>query len=314
MAAQFAIADKVEWLGVFGQPARVEAGNFLQPSSLQHRVSTVVYALVQRFAFRLQANSQNTPSGEGCSSRAVNFGQRFFGQQADFDCANELLFVGESNSCSRLSIKPREHCVQVTRAVLCGRCAQALAQFLRAQRQIGEAFEQRPQIKPSANRENRQTRACPQIIQNFECAFAIAACGRLLSRIENVEQMMWNTRAFGQRRLRGANIKTAIQLSGIASNNFAAKFFGKENTERGFAGGVWPNNRKQRWITGKSCHQNRICQPRMMRMTSTTSASSRLPRTCWRTIFTAFSRMILRRKKRYRSVAASIGRLYRTIK
>src|SRR5258708_4096406 len=109
--------------------------------------------------------------------------------------------------------------------------------------------------------------------------------------------MMWNSRTFGQRRLRGANIKPAIELSGIASNNFAAKFFGKENTERGFAGGCWPNNRQQRWITGKSCHRNSMCQPRMMRMTSATAASSRLARTCWRTIFTAFSRMIIKTKE-----------------
>src|SRR6266478_5773956 len=127
--------------------------------------------------------------------------------------------------------------------------------------------------------------------------------------------MMRNTRAFGQGGLRGADVETSIELSGIASNNFTVEFLRKKNAERGFSRGCRPNNRQQRRISGENCHRKRMDQLRMMRVTNTIAVASRLPRTCWRTIFTAFAKMISQRAGRcYCSFAASIGRLYRKIK
>ena len=54
--AQFAVADEVERLGVGRNAAAHEAGNFLEPAAIEHRVDAALDALVQRGARRLQAD------------------------------------------------------------------------------------------------------------------------------------------------------------------------------------------------------------------------------------------------------------------
>src|SRR6267154_2689358 len=52
-----------------------------------------------------------------------------------------------------------------------------------------------------------------------------------------------------------------------------------------------------------------MCQPRMMRMTSTSAASSSLPRTCWRTIFTAVFKNDLQTKQALSIVRSFDGQI-----
>src|SRR5256885_4903062 len=124
--------------------------------------------------------------------------------------------------------------------------------------------------------------------------------------------MMRNSGAFGERGLCGANIEAAVELGGVTSDDFAAEFSSQKNSQRGFAGSGRPDDGEQRWNISDTHHRKKMCQPRMMRMARTITARSRLPRTCWRTIFTARYEAFL--AMTYRSLAASIGRLYRKMK
>src|ERR1051326_5652998 len=136
MAAQFAVTDKVKWFGVFRESAVDQTPDFLQPAGAQHGLCATVNTFVQGFAFWLQANFKNAPASQRPSSRLMYLGKRLLRQQANFDRANQFLFISRRNLCGGCSVEPRKHLMQVSGAMLQRRSTQTIAKFFRSQRQV----------------------------------------------------------------------------------------------------------------------------------------------------------------------------------
>src|SRR5215467_6604108 len=256
VGAQFAIADKVKGLGAFGETRGDQTAHLVEPAGCQHRFSAPVNSLIERLPRGLEADFQDPPAGKRRSAGAMHFAQRFAGEQANLNGPDEFLLVRRGDLRRRLRIEAGKHFVQVTRAVFLGRCAESLANFFRALRQIGQTFNQCPKIEPGADGEDGQARTPFDVGKSRQGLLAIAAGGRSFSRIKNVEQMVWYVLALRRRWLRRSDIKAAIKLRGIAGNDFAAELLREKNSERGLAGRSRPENDDQQ---RERRHGNRIC-------------------------------------------------------
>src|SRR5262245_40736552 len=138
-----------------------------------------------------------------------------------------------------------------------GRSAQTLANLLGPLRQAGQPLQQSTKIESGTHGKNRQLSPRTQIGKHGERSLAVAARRGRFCGIENGEKMMWNLLAVGQRGLRCSDIKAAIELGGIANNNFAREFLREKNAERRFARSSRPDDCDKRRMRR---HRNRVCQ------------------------------------------------------
>src|SRR4030095_11978708 len=120
--------------------------------------------------------------------------------------------------------------------------------------------------------------------------------------IENVEQVMRDLLPLAKGWLGRADVKSAIELRGIAGDNFAAELLRQQNDKRARTRGGGSDDHCER---RKRRHRNRICQARATKITRDNPSRRMLPRTCWRVGFI---------KRTGYWFAASMGRLYRKMK
>ena len=199
-------------------------------SSSQPRSSMVPRApfdaVVQRGARGLQADLDRVVAFQGRAARPVNFRERAPRKQANFDRANHLGAVAGTDAQCRFRIEPPQDAVQILQAVRVGSGFEARAQFLRARRGVGQAFEQSAQIQPGPDRQDGEPRALAQIFQDGNRPRAIFARREWEARVHQVQQVMRNAAAFLECGLGRANIKPAIDLRGIAGQDIAASICG----------------------------------------------------------------------------------------
>ncbi len=104
-------------------------------------------------------------------------------------------------------------------------CRQAIAERLIADRSLKKSIEQRAQVEAGASCQNRK----PAARGNFRDGSARQAgvfAGRAeLVGIEDIDQVMGDTTALGQRQFGSADIKVAIHLQRVAVDNFSVELF-----------------------------------------------------------------------------------------
>src|ERR1700681_4947904 len=88
--AQLAVPDEVEWLRLEWDAAAYQAGDFIEPTALQHRMHAPLDPVVQRGTRRLQADLDRAIPFKSRASGLMDFGLRAPGEQADFNGANHL--------------------------------------------------------------------------------------------------------------------------------------------------------------------------------------------------------------------------------
>src|SRR5262249_61645622 len=113
----------------------------------------------------------------------------------------------------------------------------------------------------------------------------VTARARALRGIKNISQMMRHTAALCNTRLGGADVKSAIQLRGIASDNFTAKALCQPDPQRGFARCRRSNDGNEKWLRVLQIHRNKRCRARTKIKMRTKSARRRLPTTWLRWSF-----------------------------
>ena len=110
-------------------------------------------------------------------------------------------------------------------------CRQPVAQRLIPDRSLKKSFEQRTQVEAGASRQNGK----PAARRNFRDGRArqarVFAGSAELVGIENIDQVMGNTAALGQRQFRRANIEVAIYLQRVAVDNFSVELFRDEKCQ-----------------------------------------------------------------------------------
>ena len=172
----------------------------------------------------------------------MNFADGLSRQYAHFDGADDFLRVARGDSAGGFAVQAREHPVEIFGALLRGLLAKPLAQFFRSLRRVGQAFEQRAQIESRARREDRQLAPRAHVFEHFDRAPAIFACGENFLRLDEIHQMMRDAALLRDRNLRGADVEMAIDLRGIAYQNFAAEPFGERIPSADLPEAVGPEN------------------------------------------------------------------------
>ena len=99
------------------------------------------------------------------------------------------------------------------------------AERLVAGRTFKQAFQQRAEVEARAAGKNRKPAAVGNLRNGYPRQACVFAGGAELVRIENIDQVMGNAAALGQRQLGGADIKVAIHLQGVAVDDFAVELF-----------------------------------------------------------------------------------------
>src|SRR6266436_3241025 len=176
----------------------------------------------------------------------MDFRYRLARQNANFDGADEFLFVRRRDFQGRFRVEPLEDAMQMAGRMLFDAGAEALAQFF----------------------------------QNLQGELAVASSGGIVPWPKNVDQMVRNAAAFGEAGLGRANIKAAIELRRIARHNFPAEPLREAHAERRLSRCRRTNNGNERQELFIFAHRKRRCRARTKRKMSTKSARRRLPRIC----------------------------------
>ena len=180
------VADELERLGLRGHAAGDQGADFVRPAGGDHGFDARVDARVERVAGRLQSDFANFESGEGAAAAAMYLADRFSGQAADFDGANNFLRVARGDARGGFPVHAREQAVQVQRAVLLRFFSEPLAQFFGAFGSIGQAVEQRAKIEAGARGDDRELAAPAHVVESFERAPAIFARGENFVGIDQI--------------------------------------------------------------------------------------------------------------------------------
>ena len=123
-------------------------------------------AFIERGARRLQADLDRVVAFERRAARLMDFAERASREQADFNGANHLGAVARADTHRGFGIEAPQNAMQILQAVRVRAGFQPRAQFLRARRGVGQTFEQRAQIQPGPDGEDREPRALAQIFQD----------------------------------------------------------------------------------------------------------------------------------------------------
>jgi hypothetical protein len=176
-------------------------------------------------------------TAQGGAASAENLGDWFSGEDAHLDGADYFLCIARGDAGGRFGVEPGEDFVQMHGAVLLGAAAEALAEFFRARGGVGEAFEEGAQVESCASGEDRQFRAAAKIVKGEEGAAAVVAGGEDFVGLDEVNEVMRDVLLVARQHFSGADVEVAIDLRGIADEDFAVEALGKFDGEGGFAGG-----------------------------------------------------------------------------
>jgi len=105
--------------------------------------------------------------------------------------------------------------------------------------QLVEAFEQGSEVESGASHDDWQTAAGRDFRNCLPGEPRIVACGVTVCRFQHVEKMVRCVSTSGDRRFGGANVEPAIQLQGVAIDDFAAESRGEFERQCGFTGPRW---------------------------------------------------------------------------
>src|SRR4029077_11225400 len=94
-------------------------------------------------------------------------------------------------------------------------CTQSRSQFFGALRHIRQSFEQRAQIQPCPDGENRQPAAMAQVPQHSQRHLAVYASRCCLTGCQSVDEMMWDAAALRYSRLGSADVEPTVKLRRI---------------------------------------------------------------------------------------------------
>src|ERR1700678_1864846 len=123
---------------------------------------------------------------------------------------------------------------------------QALPNCFRAFRRISEAFEQSAHVKAGPGGDDGKLAAFAEIGENSESAAAIFARRENLFWLDQINEVMRNSLLLRYWNLSGADIEMAVDLGGIADENFTIQFFCEFDAQHGFTGSGGAEDNDQR--------------------------------------------------------------------
>lgn len=229
---QFRVADKLKSFCVGRDAARDQPADFLDPTREDHRFDARMNPFIKRRARGEKPDLPDFVPYEAAPARAMNLANRRACEKPDLNRANDFLPIAGSNPRGRLRVEPHQNAMEMLRFFPLGFCAQALSQPFGPSWCIGQTLEQRAQIQSGARGENRKLAAAANVFENFPSAPRIIAGREDILRLDDIHKMMGNTLLLASRDFRGADVEMAVDLRGIADENFAAHPLSELNPER----------------------------------------------------------------------------------
>ena len=265
VGAEVSVADELERLGVGGDAANIftrlvmhlgrdEGADFVEPACGEHFVDAGVDAGVEGGARRREADFGDRVAFEGVVAQfatifftylparggvagAENFGDWLFGEDAHLDGADYFLRVARGDAGGGRGVKSGEDFVEMHGTALLGAAAEAVAKFFGARGGVGEASEEGAEVESCAGGEDGEFRAAAEIVEGEEGAAAVVAGGEDFVGLDEVDEVMRDAALIARLNLGGADVEVAIDLRGIADEDFAVEALGEFDGEGGFAGG-----------------------------------------------------------------------------
>ena len=137
--------------------------------------------------------------------------------------------------------------------------AQRFAEILGARGRLRQAFQQRAEIETRSGGDDWHFSAETQPGKDFFGAAAIVAGGEYFVRLDEVDEVMRDFSLSSDRNLRGADVEVAIDLGGIANEDFGVEAFGERDSERRFAGSSGAEDDDEGSGTGRRMSGHGVC-------------------------------------------------------
>ena len=269
VGAEVGVADELERLGVGGDAANIftrlvthagrdERADFVEPARGEHFVDAGVDASVESGARWREADFGDGVAFEsvvasvvayfatifftylparGGAAGAENLGDWFSGEDAHLDGADYFLGVARGDASGGRGVESGEDFVEMHGTALFGAATEAVAEFFRARGSVGEAFEEGAEVESCAGGEDGEFRAAAEIVEGEEGVAAVVAGGEDFVGLDEVDEVMRDVLLIAGRDFCGADVEVAIDLRGIADEDFAVEALSEFDGERGFAGG-----------------------------------------------------------------------------
>src|SRR5450432_659547 len=109
--------------------------------------------------------------------------------------------------------------------VALGAEAQALTNRFGTLRGVGEAFQQSAQVEAGPGGDDGKFAALAEVGEDIDGAPAIFARRENFFRLDQINEVMRNSLLLRQWNLSGTDIEMAVDLGGIADQDFAVQFF-----------------------------------------------------------------------------------------
>ena len=130
---------------------------------------------------------------------------------------------------------------------------QTRAQGFVAPRPFGQAFEQRAQVETGAADDDRQRAARSDFPERAPGPHGVIPGRRHFLRVENIKEMVGHQPALSRRRFRGAEVKPAVKLQGIAIDDLPVQAQGQFECQCALArsGGTGHDDERRVCLSGQ---------------------------------------------------------------
>jgi hypothetical protein len=120
-------------------------------------------------------------------------------------------------------------------------------------RQGREAIQQSSQVESSSAYNDRQAAPGGDFANRISGHASVLTCGVTVGRVEHVQQVVRYPAALRFRRFGGADVESAVELEGIAIDDFAGEFLANAQCESAFARPGWTGD-DQEGVLGGGIH------------------------------------------------------------
>jgi hypothetical protein len=210
--------------------------DFIQPARSEHSFDAMVNLCVEFLPVGEQANFCHCKALQGGAIAAAKLAGGFSGEETEFDGSYELLRVAAGDLAGSDGIAPEENAMKVLRTAEGGSLPKALAKSLRAAGKIVKTFEKSAKIETGTDSEDGKLAAKRDFFENLQGVAAVVSGSENMFGFGEIYEVMGNSVLLRWRDFAGAYIEVAVNLSGVAADDFAMELLRERKSEGGFAG------------------------------------------------------------------------------
>ena len=234
--SELSVPKESERLGCGADLDADEVAYFVQPARSEHSLDAMVNLCVEFFPVGEQANFCHCKALQSSAIATAKLAGGFSGEETEFDGSYELLRVAAGDLAGCDGIAPEEHAMKVLRTAEGGSLPKALAKSLRAAGKIVKAFEKSAKIETGTDSEDGKLAAMRDFFESLQGVATVVSGSENVLGFGEIYEVMGNSVLLRWRDFAGAYIEVAVNLSGVAADDFAIELLREKQSEGGFAG------------------------------------------------------------------------------